>query len=70
MAPVTVLKQVNFYQLVQEATWRNLRQVVEKDFRKGSFLKELLPPRVKESESPKLSQYIVLPQGEEDKEKQ
>ena len=45
-----------------------MRQAVKKDFRKGGFLDELFPPRVKESESPKLSQYIVLPQGEEDKE--
>ena len=45
-----------------------MRQVVKKDFRRGSFLEELLTPRVKEPESPKLSQYIVLPQGEEDKE--
>ena len=36
-------------------------QVVEKDFKRGSFLEELLPPRVKEPKSPKLSQYIVLP---------
>ena len=43
-----------------------MRQAVEKDFRRGSFLKELLP-RVKEPDSSKLSQYIVLPQGEEDK---
>ena len=41
---------------------------MEKDFKRGSFLEELLPPRVKEPETPKLSQYIVLPQGEEDKE--
>ena len=45
-----------------------MRQAVEKHFRRGSFLKELLPPQVKEPESPKLSQYIVQPQGEEDKE--
>ena len=45
-----------------------MRQAAEKDFRRGSFLEEFLPPRVKEPESPKLSQYIVLPQGEEDKE--
>ena len=38
-----------------------MREAVEKDFRRGSFLEELLPPQVKESESPKLSQYIVLP---------
>ena len=43
-------------------------QAADKDFRRGSFLEELLPPRVKEPESPKMSQYIVLPQGEEDKE--
>ena len=41
-----------------------MRQEVEKYFKRGSFLEELLPPRVKELESPKLSQYIVLPQGE------
>ena len=35
----------------------------KEDFRRGSFLEELLPPRVKEPESPKLSQYIVMPQG-------
>ena len=34
---------------------------MEKDCRRGSFLEELLPPRVKEPESPKLSQYIILP---------
>ena len=28
-----------------------MRQAVEKDFRRGSFLKELLPPRVKKLES-------------------
>ena len=38
-----------------------MRQEVEKDFRRGSFLDELLPPRIKEPESPNLSQYIVLP---------
>ena len=37
-------------------------------FRRGSLLEELLPPRVKEQKSPKLSQYIVMPQGEDDKE--
>ena len=47
-----------------------MRQVAEKDFRRGSFLEELLPPQVKELESLKPSQYIVLPQGEEDKELQ
>ena len=41
-----------------------MRQAVDEDFRRESFLEELLPPRVKELESPKLSQYIVLPQGE------
>ena len=37
-----------------------MRQALEKDFIKESFLEELLPPRVKETKSPKLSQYIVL----------
>ena len=57
MAPLTLLQQVNFYQLVQ-ATMK-----VEK-FKASSrkrFLEELLPPRVKEPKSPKLSHYIVLP---------
>ena len=45
-----------------------MRQEVEKDFKRVSFLDELLPPWVKEPKSPKLSQYIVFPQGEEDKE--
>ena len=45
-----------------------MRQAVEKDFRRGSFLEELLSLWVKEPESPKLSQYMVFLQGEEDKE--
>ena len=45
-----------------------MRQATEKDFRKGSLLEELLPSQVKEAESPKMSKYIVLPQGKEDKE--
>ena len=32
-----------------------MRQVAEKDFIRGRFLEELLPSRVKEQESPKLS---------------
>ena len=47
-----------------------MRQAVEKDFRKGSFLEELLPSRVKELESPKLSQYRVQLQEVEDREVQ
>ena len=31
-----------------------MRQAVEKDFRRDNFLEELLPPRVKELESPKM----------------
>ena len=47
-----------------------MRQAVEKDFRRGSFLEELLPPRVKELKSPKLSQYRVRLQEVEDREVQ
>ena len=36
--------------------------------KKKKFLEELLPPRVKELESPKLSQYRVRLQEVEDKE--
>ena len=47
-----------------------MRQAVEKDFRRGSFLEELLPPRLKELESPQLSQYRVRLQEVEDREVQ
>ena len=71
LAHVTVLQQVNFYQLVQVAMKvENLRQAVEKDFKRESFLEELLPPRVKELESPNLSQYRVWLQDVEDREVQ
>ena len=47
-----------------------MKQVVKKGFRKRSFLEEVLPPRVKELESPKLSQYRVRLQEVEDREVQ
>ena len=47
-----------------------MRQAVEKYLRRESFLKELLPSRVKELESPKLSQYRVRLQEVEDREVQ
>ena len=69
LAPVTVLQQVNFYQLVQATMKMEKFEASSRErFQKRNFLEELLPPRVKEPKSPKLSQYIVLPQGEEDKE--
>ena len=49
---------------------RHLKQVVKKGFRRRSFLEELLPPRVKELESPKLSKYRVQIQEVEDREVQ
>ena len=62
LVPVIVLQQVNFYQLVQAAMKVEKSEASSReDFGRGSFLEELLPPRVKEQESPKLSQYIVLP---------
>ena len=45
-----------------------MKQVVKKGFRRRSFLEKLLPPRVKELESPKLSQYRVRLQEVEDRE--
>ena len=47
-----------------------MKQVVKKGFRKRSFLEEVLPPRVKELESPKLSQYRVRLQEVEDRDVQ
>ena len=47
-----------------------MKQVVEKGFIRRSFLEELLPPRVKELKSPKLSQYRVRLQEVEDREVQ
>ena len=69
LEPVTVLQQVNIYQLVQVVMKVEKSKASSRErFQKRKLLEELLPPRVKEPESPKLSQYIVLPQGEEDKE--
>ena len=47
-----------------------MRQAIEKYLRRESFLKELLPSRVKDLESPKLSQYRVRLQEVEDREVQ
>ena len=49
---------------------RDMKQVVRKGLRRRSFIEELLPPWVKELESPKLSQYRVRVQEVEDREVQ
>ena len=62
LALVPLLQQVNFYLLVQATKKVERSEVSSRErFRRGSFLEELLHPLVKGLESPKLSQYIVLP---------
>ena len=47
-----------------------MKQVVNKGFKRRSFLEEFLPPMVKELKSPKLSKYRLRLQEVEDKEVQ
>ena len=71
LVPVTIFEQVNFYQLVQAAMKVKRSEASSKErFKKKKFLEELLPSRVKELESPKLSQYRVRLQDVEDREVQ
>ena len=69
LAPVTVLQQVNFYRLVQETMKVEKSEANSKErFQKRKLSRGASSSSGKWPESPKLSQYIVLPQGEEDKE--
>ena len=69
LVPVTVLQQVNFYRLVQETMKVEKSEASNKErFQKRNLSRGASSSSGKWPKSPKLSQYIVLPQGEEDKE--
>ena len=66
---MTVLQQVNFYKLVQAAMKVEKSKASNRErFQKMRLSRGASASWVREPESHKLSQYIVLSQGEEDKE--